>query len=604
VEPKKPNKEPAKERLLGLIRKAEVLRLAVEREEDVRLALKLADEFGVRMILEGLQLPGESVNALKSRGIPLIPGPLADTDGTVSPDPRRSADWPLPLVRTGARVAFGSFSQEPAGSRFLRLQAAAAIAAGVSPDQALRAITVDAAKTLGIADKVGSIGKGLQADLAVFAGDPLNPGTPVRMVISGGRIVHDRPEVKPAAAVVASASPTVTLPERLPERYWIKSTRIWDGTRFAPAAFAVEKGRIIERDGRPAAEPLDPVYDLGDMPVSPAPMATMIAAAPAAPGGLQLPPNLPPQLAALLAQRGGSVEEASAGYSRMVDQFDQESAPIRARIREAGLLQALMLPSGRELDGAAPGAVRMTDGVPLATALGPCFSLVDEGRNASRYPSSLSGQIEAIERFLTGSGPEIRLVMPDDLRTRLDADRRRLVQDALPVGNAAPLKPTFFLTRSVAEVDAALELSRRFKLRPVLAGVTELAPRLAEIKAAGAAVLVPPVTSATARPTLESIAGAVRSGIRVGIIDAIPDSVRQTLPLLMSAGLTEAEADQVLFDHVPAAIASGDPAAWRRDFARLERGSPATFVVWNGPPRDYRSQPKLRVAEGRIVAAP
>src|SRR5439155_8634423 len=102
----------------------------------------------------------------------------------------RPADWPKALLAADARWALGTFSDQPRGSRLLRVQAAAAVAAGIKPERVLQAMTRDAAEILGVGDRLGTIAPGKQADLAVFAGDPLDPSVPVRLVVSNGKVVY------------------------------------------------------------------------------------------------------------------------------------------------------------------------------------------------------------------------------------------------------------------------------------------------------------------------------------------------------------------------------------------------------------------------------
>jgi imidazolonepropionase-like amidohydrolase len=76
--------------------------------------------------------------------------------------------------------------------RVLRHEAAMAAANGLGHDRALRAVTIDAAKLLGIAEKYGSIEKGKAADLVLYDGDPFEHTTHVTLTIMGGRVVYDR----------------------------------------------------------------------------------------------------------------------------------------------------------------------------------------------------------------------------------------------------------------------------------------------------------------------------------------------------------------------------------------------------------------------------
>jgi imidazolonepropionase-like amidohydrolase len=76
----------------------------------------------------------------------------------------------------------------------LRHEAAMAMVNGLGFDRALRAITLDAARLLGIDDRYGSIEPGKVADLVLYDGDPFEHATHVTHTIMDGRVVYDRAE--------------------------------------------------------------------------------------------------------------------------------------------------------------------------------------------------------------------------------------------------------------------------------------------------------------------------------------------------------------------------------------------------------------------------
>jgi imidazolonepropionase-like amidohydrolase len=76
----------------------------------------------------------------------------------------------------------------------LPLQAALGVRYGLPWDDGLRALTIEPAKAVGIADRVGSIEAGKDADLALWTGDPLDPRSHVLVVVSLGRIAADQRE--------------------------------------------------------------------------------------------------------------------------------------------------------------------------------------------------------------------------------------------------------------------------------------------------------------------------------------------------------------------------------------------------------------------------
>jgi imidazolonepropionase-like amidohydrolase len=63
---------------------------------------------------------------------------------------------------------------------------------GLSRDAALRAITLDAARILGVEDRVGNLEVGKDGDLVVWANDPVGTWPQARIVVVGGRVVFQR----------------------------------------------------------------------------------------------------------------------------------------------------------------------------------------------------------------------------------------------------------------------------------------------------------------------------------------------------------------------------------------------------------------------------
>ena len=79
-------------------------------------------------------------------------------------------------------------------TRVLRFEAAMAMVNGLGFDRALRSITLDAAKILGIDDRFGSIEPGKAADLVLYDGDPFEHATHVTLQLIDGRVIYNRAE--------------------------------------------------------------------------------------------------------------------------------------------------------------------------------------------------------------------------------------------------------------------------------------------------------------------------------------------------------------------------------------------------------------------------
>jgi len=107
-------------------------------------------------------------------------------------------DAPAALVRAGVLTAVvpaqASVSTRGTPGRDLMnltMEAAFAVRGGLTGEEAMRAITIDAARLLGLEDRIGSIKRGKDADLVVVDGDPLHYRSFVRWTVAGGRIAYD-----------------------------------------------------------------------------------------------------------------------------------------------------------------------------------------------------------------------------------------------------------------------------------------------------------------------------------------------------------------------------------------------------------------------------
>lgn len=157
------------------------------REREIRDALQFAEKQKIRIVLAGPREFGKTLAEVKARGIPVIAPPTLALP--MEEDDPYDAAFTLPseLYKAGIKFAFGSFSVQFA--RNLPYQAAAAVGFGLPYQEALKAVTLNAAEIWGVADQVGSIDKGKWADLMLTDGDPLEAKTQVKRMYIKGRVV-------------------------------------------------------------------------------------------------------------------------------------------------------------------------------------------------------------------------------------------------------------------------------------------------------------------------------------------------------------------------------------------------------------------------------
>ncbi|MGE3109412.1 MAG: amidohydrolase family protein [Phycisphaerales bacterium] len=120
---------------------------------------------------------------------------LSEKNVSVVPPPgvlrREEHDWYNQLddlSRSGVRVAMQSDAED--GARTLPGVALYAVRQGWSPEAALSALTIDAARAYRLESRIGSIAPGKEGDLVIFSGYPLDPGSEVKRVIVGGEEVE------------------------------------------------------------------------------------------------------------------------------------------------------------------------------------------------------------------------------------------------------------------------------------------------------------------------------------------------------------------------------------------------------------------------------
>ncbi|MBK9127987.1 MAG: amidohydrolase family protein [Phycisphaerales bacterium] len=169
------------------------LRVHIEAHEpaDILNVLELAAEFNLALVLDGAAGAGEVAPRLAAAGIPVVlaslPAPLAFTPG---PDRLAQADVAARLRAAGVEVYFGSGHVPSGATPVLALQAARAIGQGYDDSDALATLTSRAARMLGVADQVGRLASGLQADVVVWSDHPFAAGARVERVFIAGREVY------------------------------------------------------------------------------------------------------------------------------------------------------------------------------------------------------------------------------------------------------------------------------------------------------------------------------------------------------------------------------------------------------------------------------
>ena len=176
--------------VLGKVLAGEVpLLVTAHRAHDLLSALRVAKEFGIKVVLDGAGEAYLVLPEIQAAGVWVLPHPaMARTSGELG-----NGTMELGKLLLDAKVPFAlqsGFEGYVPKTRVVLWEAGVAVGHGLPADAALKALTIDAAKLLGIDARVGSLVAGKDADLALFDGDPFEYTTHcVGTVIDGVQFV-------------------------------------------------------------------------------------------------------------------------------------------------------------------------------------------------------------------------------------------------------------------------------------------------------------------------------------------------------------------------------------------------------------------------------
>lgn len=555
--PTRPVEDPVRERLVQVLNGAIPVQLTVRHPDDARRALELAKEFGLRLVLDGIVESGSAAEDIRDRGLPVVLGPWFG-GAKASRDLDRFLQ--SGMFEYEGRFAIATFGGSGRASGGLRSHAAQAVAAGCSPERALSAVTLDAATVLGIADQTGSVTVGKRADLAVFAGDPLDTSAPVQMTWVGGELVYgreDRGGVESAPVVPAEA---VRLPASFPERYSLTSRRVMaaDGS-LAHRTVSVESGKIVANASADAGAPTGPHFDLGDAVISRGLFAAHSGAG--------------------LSATEFRASESDARHLSAADGFDPTAEAV-SRLVESGVLAAVLVPPSQNTLAGRAALIRPGATQPLVDAdLGDRFVFSAAARNRDRFPASLAGQRDLVLSLFADIPAATRVYLPEATRQLLIESRAKGTSGLL-----TGQRLSVFEAASDAEVHAALDVIETHRLSAAIFGVENVDRFASRLAGSRTILIVGPLDDGDQAWRAGDVVAAAAAGVPVLWTGETGLQMRRSAALAIAAGMNRETACRTL-----------QGSGLRSDDDR------ADLVIWSGLPTDLRARPLAVIVDGKRV---
>jgi imidazolonepropionase-like amidohydrolase len=171
------------------------LLITVDRASDIDAAMRLARDYGVKLVIGGGAEGWMMADKLAAARIPVLTGAMNNIPGGFAALGQRQENAGL-LRKAGVPVALignaGGGDEEAFNVRNLKQEAGNAVAYGMTWVDALRAVTLTPAEVFGVADRVGSLRPGREGNVVVWSGDPFEFTTRVEHVFVRGREYNDK----------------------------------------------------------------------------------------------------------------------------------------------------------------------------------------------------------------------------------------------------------------------------------------------------------------------------------------------------------------------------------------------------------------------------
>jgi imidazolonepropionase-like amidohydrolase len=189
--PKPPERDLKLEALSKVLRREMKARVHAHRTDDMLTAIRIAEEFNLDLTLEHATEGYKIADVLAAKGIPVTAGPILFSRVKYELKDMTPTN-PGIMAKAGVKVAIQT--DESSAVKYLNINAALAVREGMPEEEALKAITINAAEIIGVDDRVGSLEEGKDADVVVFDGHPLDFRSVVQLVLVDGQVAYLREE--------------------------------------------------------------------------------------------------------------------------------------------------------------------------------------------------------------------------------------------------------------------------------------------------------------------------------------------------------------------------------------------------------------------------
>ena len=573
AEPKKPSKprlDPRNEVLARALDEKNPLtvRIEVHAPDAVELALKLAEEFKLKIVLEQVTDGASVAEAIAKAKVPVTVGPVFRYGLPRVDYLNHSIDTAAALAKAGVEVSIGTFPigaaghRGPGAGRFLMEAAAWTVSRGLTREQALQAVTLNPARQMGLAEQIGSISPDRLADLVILKGEPFDAGTTLEQTWVAGEVAWTAPET-PVPASAAPAGTPAPAPKEAPKGDMV----LLRGGRIVPVVGAeIPEGSILLAGGK--------IHSLGATIEAPqgATIIDLPKGSVVVPGFIDLHSHLASSFEA------DETTDTVTPHVRAVEAFTSAHPDAKAAAR-SGVTLIAVAPGDANLVGGRPGLLRLNgerlDRMVWKDAHGLKLALGREPLRRDMEPTSRSGAVRRLRELLNDPAGETRKILLD--RKELAMVHARLADDIFRL----------------------VELKLAFGFKAVLIHGDESLQVIEALKASGIGVAFGPMSVSDTTEELSTPGKLAQAGIPVALISDAPAAgeahIRVMATLAVRHGMTADAALRAL------TLAPATLLGIETSFGSLEPGKEGDVVVYSGDPLSLASDIEVVVVEGRIV---